>query len=418
MKTETKSKPTCVFCGRSDGVQFAIFNPRFQPFGTACVECEATLPPDTKVPEPKSERDCMRCEETFTDDGDNEHCPKCRENMNRTDMPAKPEAKPGKWTADAANPPGPIQVNRFNKAHRKLTAEHNTRRELWGVIGGEEHDMSFLSIYGGGQREDVTKALTEIGERHGWTVSKANVNQVIAEFEAALPALMTNRPVDDKRKTKEQAAAEDAEIARLKQEREDLEAALADTAPGFRATIKRLEKATDKAASWIFGLWREYSKTCQGSDQSAVMGEFIQWYQKQLGKPAAVLEAAIAEPELVPLGTVKRNHEHDGVEIAFNDKPSDELRQRLKSAGFRITRRPPWRWYQKYSAHAWAKACELAGVPDGVDSQERWGNSAIAGIGVNSPAMMEARANQDQTGAYVQAQENAYLDRQAEAVGA
>ena len=43
--------PTCVFCGRNgNGVQFAIFNPRFQPFGTACTDCEATLPPDTQLP--------------------------------------------------------------------------------------------------------------------------------------------------------------------------------------------------------------------------------------------------------------------------------------------------------------------------------------------------------------------------------
>lgn len=48
----TSSAPTCVFCHRAQGVQFAIFNPRFAPFGTACVECEATLPPGTEVPEP------------------------------------------------------------------------------------------------------------------------------------------------------------------------------------------------------------------------------------------------------------------------------------------------------------------------------------------------------------------------------
>lgn len=47
---EKRKVPVCVFCKRSEGVQFAIFNPRFKPFGTACVECEKTLPPDTKVP--------------------------------------------------------------------------------------------------------------------------------------------------------------------------------------------------------------------------------------------------------------------------------------------------------------------------------------------------------------------------------
>ncbi len=45
------SAPRCVFCGRSEGAEFQIFGPRFEPFGTACVECEATLPKGTEVPE-------------------------------------------------------------------------------------------------------------------------------------------------------------------------------------------------------------------------------------------------------------------------------------------------------------------------------------------------------------------------------
>jgi len=49
-KKSKKSAPECVFCHRSSGVQFAIFNPRFQPFGTACVECERTLPAGTTIP--------------------------------------------------------------------------------------------------------------------------------------------------------------------------------------------------------------------------------------------------------------------------------------------------------------------------------------------------------------------------------
>ena len=34
------SAPYCIFCGKSSGVQFDIFNPKFEPFGTACMECE------------------------------------------------------------------------------------------------------------------------------------------------------------------------------------------------------------------------------------------------------------------------------------------------------------------------------------------------------------------------------------------
>lgn len=54
-----KNAPRCVFCNRDENVQFQIFSPRFEPFGTACVECEAALPEGTTLPgdcQPKVER--------------------------------------------------------------------------------------------------------------------------------------------------------------------------------------------------------------------------------------------------------------------------------------------------------------------------------------------------------------------------
>jgi len=43
MSTKTDA-PICGLCKRSgDGIQFQIFTPRFQPFGTACVDCEAGI---------------------------------------------------------------------------------------------------------------------------------------------------------------------------------------------------------------------------------------------------------------------------------------------------------------------------------------------------------------------------------------
>lgn len=40
----SRSAPVCTFCKRSGaGVQFAIFSPRFHPFGTACTDCEALV---------------------------------------------------------------------------------------------------------------------------------------------------------------------------------------------------------------------------------------------------------------------------------------------------------------------------------------------------------------------------------------
>ena len=46
---KTQSKPKCAFCKKSAGVQFNIFTPRFAPFGTACVECETTIPAHIKT---------------------------------------------------------------------------------------------------------------------------------------------------------------------------------------------------------------------------------------------------------------------------------------------------------------------------------------------------------------------------------
>lgn len=51
--TLPKEPPICHFCHRSgNGVLFQIFHPRFEPFGTACVDCERTLPPETPAPGP------------------------------------------------------------------------------------------------------------------------------------------------------------------------------------------------------------------------------------------------------------------------------------------------------------------------------------------------------------------------------
>ena len=38
-----RSAPRCLVCGRDRGVMFAIFTPRFKPFGSVCDECEKDL---------------------------------------------------------------------------------------------------------------------------------------------------------------------------------------------------------------------------------------------------------------------------------------------------------------------------------------------------------------------------------------
>lgn len=51
-RPKRQPRPKCVFCGRSGpDVYFQIFSARrFEPFGTACVDCERDLPPETVLP--------------------------------------------------------------------------------------------------------------------------------------------------------------------------------------------------------------------------------------------------------------------------------------------------------------------------------------------------------------------------------
>lgn len=118
-----------------------------------------------------------------------------------------------KWQNDSTTPAGPIQCKRFNKAWNDLTWENNTRVEKLGVIGVDESSFASTAICGGIVREDVQKVKDTIGARYNWTVSKENVNQIIADIAAAMPALVANRPCDDKRRTPEQDAAQKAEAA-------------------------------------------------------------------------------------------------------------------------------------------------------------------------------------------------------------
>ncbi len=438
--------------------------------------------------------------------------------MNEPETMTAPEptAAPRKWAVNDANPPGPIQVNRFNKAMRAISSEHNTMRERWGVIGVQEHEACMTAIFGAGRREDVAKVQQEIGKKYDWTVSKANVNTIIAAMESALPALCENRPVKDKRITPEQDAEEKAERRQRDEEQAVKDAArktlvdaavvrlraqypwasqdstlrqaprasanckneLTRTWPHVRFSVRSdhnsirvgwndgptakqvraivgkyagnpegMQECTDDersifisacehvlgsvtyqsvdrgygenhtgmkiqndVADWILALegikaggkelWdvriprfengsfmgattaaRQLMDATEFPPGATVKG--VEWNKGEGGAnvPENVYTLLLDVPEAssVPvgdgvaqssdtngmigkLGTVAKNDEHNGVEIAFDEKPDDALRFRLRRAGFRITRRPPWRWYQKFSASAWERACELAGV--------------------------------------------------------
>lgn len=453
--------------------------------------------------------------------------------------------QPKKWTVDSTNPPGPIQVNKFNKAHGGFRMAHGMMRELSGIIGGEEIDHTRMVLFGG-SRADVTAAQVEIGTRFNWTVSRANVGEIISAIEAALVELKKTVPIVDKRITAEAAAQRDAEHAKARAEREEqdrkrnaesakivtelrakypwaLPSAGMRTGPRAAANCKAELQRTWPAVTWSVRSdhnsmrvsWNdgptekqvkeitakyqdghfdgmtdshEYDRSAYGCAVDEVLGRVtylslsrgygeryhtmkiqndvagwilalegieaggrelwdvriprfengsgmgattaarmlldatelpagatvtgVEWNKVSggLNVPENWYKLVLAVPEFTrevgtssaggALGTVARNHEHNGVEISFFEKPSDSLRDSLKRAGFRITRRPPWKWYQRWSESAYARACQLAGVK----AQD-----------VTTGNQVEEH---DPAGGYVQAQEEAYFDRQAEAIGA
>lgn len=228
---------------------------------------------------------------------------------------------------------GPIQTKRVNDAFRAVTRLHNEYIEINGIV-----------------------EKPETHERHGYYMVFGAGN------------------------------------------REDVTKAVADIAERFDYTVTR-ENCGEVVAA--FNAARvELEKTPQIVDKRITQAEHDERARKNAEYEAQrKAEDAKREAEKLanPLGTVAYNSAHNGVEIAFTEKPNDSLRWSLKRAGFRITRRPPWRWYRKFTEDVWAEACRLAQV---------------------STPCPKAASEQDGAAGYVEAQERAYEDAQAEAVGA
>lgn len=124
-----------------------------------------------------------------------------------------------KWINDTTNPAGPIQVKRVNDALSKLRMEHNTSVEITGIKGGEENRYTGCLLFGGNVREDVTAAMTVVGEKYKWTLTRENAADVAAELLAEWPALIEGRPVKDSRRTPEEEAERNAAVKQAEEER-------------------------------------------------------------------------------------------------------------------------------------------------------------------------------------------------------
>jgi hypothetical protein len=98
--------------------------------------------------------------------------------------------------------------------------ENNTRTELWGITGVDEHQNTVINLFGSHTRPEVVEAQKHIGSRYGWTLTAQNAAEVVKAIEAAMPALVESRPVSDNRQTPDERATRDAENARFERERE------------------------------------------------------------------------------------------------------------------------------------------------------------------------------------------------------
>lgn len=62
------------------------------------------------------------------------------------------------------------------------------------------------------------------------------------------------------------------------------------THENFRARMTRIAMVAGMAPLAVYALWRKYSEACH--DQSALVGEFIEWYSADLGGDKELLRKA------------------------------------------------------------------------------------------------------------------------------
>lgn len=64
------------------------------------------------------------------------------------------------------------------------------------------------------------------------------------------------------------------------------------THENFRARMTRIAMVAGMAPLAVYALWRKYSEYCSNADQSALVGEFVEWYSADLGGDKELLRKA------------------------------------------------------------------------------------------------------------------------------
>jgi hypothetical protein len=127
-----------------------------------------------------------------------------------------------RWQTDA----GPIQTKQVQKAVGELLFEHKATRTLSGVKGANENsDFVSYELFSSKQREDVTKAYNELGERFGWKITRDNYKRILEDCGSLLAQIKANTPVKDERRTPEEEAKRVADMAAMQKKSEETQSA-------------------------------------------------------------------------------------------------------------------------------------------------------------------------------------------------
>ena len=160
------------------------------------------------------------------------------------------------------------EANAFMEAHPAYGAiQEGDAGVTVARLSDEGYEIFKLNAYGNG-REVLAKrtkahGLGPIGYVNQTQAYKAKAKQVHPEKWSVIG----NNPY---------------RIARV-----DLAGDFADTVEGFRASITRVAEIAGLPVLEVYEMWRRYAQESENSDQSAILGEFVDWNAGDL-KPAGM----------------------------------------------------------------------------------------------------------------------------------
>lgn len=309
--------------------------------------------------------------------------------MSDTPTPTK------KWTLNIK----PRQAKALAAQLSQLSAERRTFIERRGVHGGASDDATLVDLFGDDCNPEASATWTELGTAHGWTVTEATIDAVQRDLTIALARAIAGRPVVDERRTPEEVAARNVKQAADTAEREDkragekaaLAAILAKQPSGVTALIiaeyeeDKCDSGSDYyavntarrvAIGWRRGPredFRQLRRAAATFRETAHLGpsagssiehrdnysmgagnylkdggpydsgwRVISRYHKHLDNYGLIEDKLLAPAphangghDVGGASVRPSSRRTDFVELVFSDKPSEDVRGELKTAGFR-----------------------------------------------------------------------------------